>query len=133
MVYKVALGQVFSEYFGFPCQFSFHRLLHIHHLSSGAGTIGKILANVPSGLTLPPPQETNKQTNKQERGLLGCDAVHFCGLMPKFPRNTPPTPSRMCRFQVQLSLRRTVSQSIRLGIQPPWGLVTSTVLSLTAA
>jgi hypothetical protein len=25
------LGQVFSEYFGFPCQFSFHRLLHIHH------------------------------------------------------------------------------------------------------
>jgi hypothetical protein len=27
---KVALGQVFSEYFGFPCQFSFHRL-HIHH------------------------------------------------------------------------------------------------------
>jgi hypothetical protein len=28
---KVALGQVFSEYFGFPCQFSFHLLLHIHH------------------------------------------------------------------------------------------------------
>jgi hypothetical protein len=25
----VALGQVFSEYFGFPCQSSFHRLLHI--------------------------------------------------------------------------------------------------------
>jgi hypothetical protein len=36
---KVALGQVFFEYFGFPCQFSFHRLLHTHHLSSGAGTI----------------------------------------------------------------------------------------------
>jgi hypothetical protein len=30
---KVALGQVFSEYFSFPCQFSFHRLLHtiIYH------------------------------------------------------------------------------------------------------
>jgi hypothetical protein len=27
----VALGQVFSMYFGFSCQFSFHRLLHIHH------------------------------------------------------------------------------------------------------
>jgi hypothetical protein len=39
---KVALGQVFSEYFGFPCQFSFHRLLDTHHLSSGAGTIGQI-------------------------------------------------------------------------------------------
>jgi hypothetical protein len=25
---KMALRQVFSEYFGFPCQFSFHQLLH---------------------------------------------------------------------------------------------------------
>jgi hypothetical protein len=57
VVDKVALGQVFSEYFGFLCQFSFHRLLHIHHLSSGAGTIGQILADVPSGLSLTPPQE----------------------------------------------------------------------------
>jgi hypothetical protein len=40
VVDKVALGQVFSEYFGFPCQSSFHQLLHNHpHLSSGAGTI----------------------------------------------------------------------------------------------
>jgi hypothetical protein len=31
VVDNVALGQVFSEYFGFPSQFSFHRLLHIHH------------------------------------------------------------------------------------------------------
>jgi hypothetical protein len=29
------LKKVFSEYFGFPCQFSFHRLLQTHHLSSG--------------------------------------------------------------------------------------------------
>jgi hypothetical protein len=35
---KVSLGQVFSEYFGFPCQFCFHRLLHSHDLSSEAGT-----------------------------------------------------------------------------------------------
>jgi hypothetical protein len=36
----LVLGQVFSEYFGFPSQFSFHRMLNIHHhLSSGAGTI----------------------------------------------------------------------------------------------
>jgi hypothetical protein len=55
---KVALGQVFSEYFGFPCQFSFHRLLHTHHhLSSGAGTMGQILTDVPSGLSLTPPQK----------------------------------------------------------------------------
>jgi hypothetical protein len=37
VVDKVAAGQVFSEYFGFRCQFAFHRLLHNHpHLSSGA-------------------------------------------------------------------------------------------------
>jgi hypothetical protein len=42
VVYKVALAQVFSEYFGFPCQSSFHQFLHNHHhLSSGAGTIGQ--------------------------------------------------------------------------------------------
>jgi hypothetical protein len=42
VVDKVALGQVFSEYLDFPCQSSFHQLLHNHpHLSSGAGTIGQ--------------------------------------------------------------------------------------------
>jgi hypothetical protein len=42
VVDKVALGQVFSEYFGFPCQSSFHQLLHNHpHLSSGVCTIGQ--------------------------------------------------------------------------------------------
>jgi hypothetical protein len=42
VVDKVELGQVFSEYFGFPCQSSFHQLLHNHpHQSSGAGTIGQ--------------------------------------------------------------------------------------------
>jgi hypothetical protein len=59
---KVALGNVFSEYFSFPCQFSFHWLLLTHHISSGAGTIGKLVADVPSGLSLtspPPPQKTN--------------------------------------------------------------------------
>jgi hypothetical protein len=30
VVDKVALGQVFFEYFGFPSQFSFHRVIHIH-------------------------------------------------------------------------------------------------------
>jgi hypothetical protein len=50
---KVVLGQVFSEYFGFPCQSSFHRLLHTHHLSSGAGTIGQTIVTVPSELTHP--------------------------------------------------------------------------------
>jgi hypothetical protein len=59
MVEKVVLGKFFSEYFGFPCQFSFHRLLHTHHyISSGAGTIGQLIADVLIGLSLTPPQET---------------------------------------------------------------------------
>jgi hypothetical protein len=61
VVDKVALGQVFSEYFGFHCRFSFHWLLHTHQLSSGAGTIGQILGDVPSGLSPTPPQETKKR------------------------------------------------------------------------
>jgi hypothetical protein len=52
---NVALGQVFSEYFGFPCQSSFHQLLHNHHHpSSMTGTIGQTVATVPSGLSLAP-------------------------------------------------------------------------------
>jgi hypothetical protein len=31
VVDEVSLGQVFSEYFGFPCQSSFPRLLHHHN------------------------------------------------------------------------------------------------------
>jgi hypothetical protein len=62
VVDKVALGQVFSEYFGFPCKFSFHRLLHTHHhLSSGADAVGQIAADVPSGLSLTSPQEIKKE------------------------------------------------------------------------
>jgi hypothetical protein len=53
--------RVSSEYFGFPCRFSFHRLLHNHHhLSSGAGIIIQTVGNVPSGLSLTPPQEIKR-------------------------------------------------------------------------
>jgi hypothetical protein len=31
VVEKAALGQVFSEYFGFSCQSSFHQILHPHN------------------------------------------------------------------------------------------------------
>jgi hypothetical protein len=31
MVDKAALGQVFSAYFSFPCQSSFHQFLHLHN------------------------------------------------------------------------------------------------------
>jgi hypothetical protein len=42
VVGKVALGRVFFKYFDFPCESSFHQLLHNHpHISSGADTIGQ--------------------------------------------------------------------------------------------
>jgi hypothetical protein len=31
MVEEVVLGQVFSEYFSFPCQSSFHQMLYLHN------------------------------------------------------------------------------------------------------
>jgi hypothetical protein len=75
---KVALGQVFSEYFGFPCQFSFHRLLHTHHLPSGAGAIVKMVADVPSGLSLTPPQETkNKKLYTPEDRIRKLFFCHY--------------------------------------------------------
>jgi hypothetical protein len=74
VVDKEALGQFFSEYFGLPCQFSSHRLLNTHHLSSGAGTIGQLVADVPSGLSLTPPQETKKKHNFRRIRPLKMDA-----------------------------------------------------------
>jgi hypothetical protein len=35
-----------------------------YHLSSGAGTIGQLVADVPSGLSLTPPKDTNKKKTK---------------------------------------------------------------------
>jgi hypothetical protein len=52
----VVLGQDFSEYFSFSCQSSFKQMLHTH-LSSGVGTIGQLVADVPSGLSLTPLHE----------------------------------------------------------------------------
>jgi hypothetical protein len=64
----VALGQVFSEYFGFPCQSSFHQLLPNHpHLSSGAGTIGQ---KWPQYKGLSPTPLAIKETSAFETALL---------------------------------------------------------------
>jgi hypothetical protein len=60
MVHKVALTQVFSGYYGFPCQILFHRLLHIHHLSSGADTIWQLVTDVPSGLSHTTPRNLKR-------------------------------------------------------------------------
>jgi hypothetical protein len=56
VVHKMALGHVFSEYFGFPCQFAFHRLIHNHHhhRSSGADIIGQTVDAIPSAFSHTP-------------------------------------------------------------------------------
>jgi hypothetical protein len=63
VVDKVALGRVFSEYFGFPCQSSFHQILH-HHDHLGQATMGQSVATVLSGPSLTP--STTKQIKKKK-------------------------------------------------------------------
>jgi hypothetical protein len=60
VVDKAVLEQISFQYFVFFCQ-SFHRLLHTHHPLSGAGTLGQIVNEAPSGLTLTPHQESKKK------------------------------------------------------------------------
>jgi hypothetical protein len=62
VVDKVALRQVFSDYFSFPCQFSYH-LMPYTHPASGAGTMCQTVSDTPSGLSLTSPQEIQKITN----------------------------------------------------------------------
>jgi hypothetical protein len=72
MMDKVALGQVFSGYFGSPANShsidsSTFIIIIIYH--PGAGTIGQLVADVPSGLSLTQSQET-KNKKKLLFGLL---------------------------------------------------------------
>jgi hypothetical protein len=70
VVDKVLLGQVFSKYFGFLYKFSFHQMLHTH-LSSGPGTVGQLVANIPSGhsLTLPHPKKLKNISSSYSSAL----------------------------------------------------------------
>jgi hypothetical protein len=70
----VALGHVFSEYFSFPYPFLFHQMLHTY-LSSGAATIGQLVADVPSGLGLTPPHEIKKMTGEKPEVRDNCNHV----------------------------------------------------------
>jgi hypothetical protein len=65
VVDKVSPGKVFFEYFGVPCHFAFHRLLRTHHISPVAGATGQLLADLPSALSLTPPQKKRKEYLKE--------------------------------------------------------------------
>jgi hypothetical protein len=59
---KLELGSVFSEYFGFLCQSSFHQTLH-HRNHPGQATIGQSVAAVPSWPSLIPPPPSKLKKN----------------------------------------------------------------------
>jgi hypothetical protein len=84
----------------FPCQFSFHRLLHIkHHLSSGAGTIGQLVADVPSGLSLTPSQVTKLTKGAGTVNRKAYRYLRTCGL-----DEMPTAPSIEVKIKVRLSV-----------------------------
>jgi hypothetical protein len=73
---SLILGHVFSKYFSFPCQFSFHQLLHIHELSA----IGRMKANKSKSIhitfttrreTCPPVYINNVQLPREDVKYLG--------------------------------------------------------------
>jgi hypothetical protein len=63
VVDKMALGQVFSEYFGFPCQPHFIPSTSASSQSLGTGTIGQYMAAVPRG---PSMDSTSHNSNKKK-------------------------------------------------------------------
>jgi hypothetical protein len=70
VVDKMALGQVFSEYFGFSCQSSFHQLLHNLHRSSGAGTIGQQWPTYQVDSVSPHPEKLKRRRRRNNRKFV---------------------------------------------------------------
>jgi hypothetical protein len=104
----------------FPCQFSFHRLLHTHHLSSRAGTIGQLVTDVPSGLSLTPSQETKKKKNNIELCNLKRWVVSF-----KYHRfipvyTAPSTPKREARVGPKARLTGKMLNLWACRLAPTW-------------
>jgi hypothetical protein len=67
VVDKMALGQIFSEYFGFPCQSSFHQLLHNnpHHNPHHLGLYNRPeVAAVPGDVSPTPLKKKKKKLTK---------------------------------------------------------------------
>jgi hypothetical protein len=76
VVDKVALGQVFSEYFGFRCQVSFHQLLQKSSSSIiGVCTVGQS-GHIPGtnrylGTQYCPTNSNNNKKKKKKGGQTG--------------------------------------------------------------
>jgi hypothetical protein len=74
VVDKVVLGQALSQYSGFPCQSSFHQLLHNHHhLTSGASTTGQQWPQYQVDSVSP--SKKNKYLNLLKQPVLETDSI----------------------------------------------------------
>jgi hypothetical protein len=76
LVDKVALRQVSSEYFGFPCPFSLNQMLHTP-LSPGAATVGQLVADVPSGLSVTLPHHTKLKQKVSYMSIHAYEDIPF--------------------------------------------------------
>jgi hypothetical protein len=138
----VALGQVLSEYFGFPCQSSFHQLLH-RHLSPGAGTIGKQWPTYQVDSVSPHPEKVKKEKtikmpisksraelsllylrhsggDCEDYCLLRCDAVYLADRMTDRTASKAEQASTANNFQIFLPhfliFRRFFTSSLKLSM-----------------
>jgi hypothetical protein len=69
VVDKMAPGQVFSEYFGFPCQPHFIPPTSPSSQTPGTGKIGKYMAAVPRGTSM---DSTAHNSNKKRNYATAC-------------------------------------------------------------
>jgi hypothetical protein len=73
VVDKGALGQVSSEHFGFPANSNSTKCSILIYQGRG-GARGQLVADVPSGLSPTPPQETKQKKRKEKKRKLTCFA-----------------------------------------------------------
>jgi hypothetical protein len=99
VVDKVALGRVFSEYFVFPRQSSFHRIFH-HHNHPGQATIGRRAEWTQLDSTPPLSEAKQEFTRQQAEPVLAFECNY---VLPK------------CRLTF-LGLHGVISQSKKLFI-----------------
>jgi hypothetical protein len=81
---KMALGQVFSEYFGFPCQPHFIPPTSPSSQSPRTGTRGQYMAAVPRG---PSMDSTSHNSNKK---IISSPSTVKCILLSRANENNQP-------------------------------------------
>jgi hypothetical protein len=78
VVDKVALGQVFSDCFGFPCHFAFHHLHytdHHHHPRRETGSVGPLVTDVDSASLSPRMNKNNSSSSSSSINKLANSMV----------------------------------------------------------